>query len=436
MAVGKSLSRVRVAASMFVSVGLTFAALPSPAPALGIEVYAESPSDAMARNIRILAESPREFHALVGAGKAALDLGDAQSAAGFFGRAEEVNPSSPIPQAGMGAALVMTGDPNAALTYFSRAEQLGATAAIIGSDRGLAYDLLGKHVVAQTDYRAAMSGPDRDEARRRLALSLAITGKKDEALTALAPLIARGDSGAARCRALVLALTGDTEGAKQTLQARMPGSEAAMGPFFRMLPALSTPQKAAAVNLGIFPDEGVATASAPAVREDRLASIEQLLTRPEPSAEQPAASRYAYSAPARPAVVVQQPRQQPARVQLASAPRQNMQKAAASPSNDLIQTSRVASAPGGKKIWLQLASGGDAGTLPDQFRRIRSRQPSLFEGINGFVADAGSRTRLLIGPFHSDEDARLFADALASIRVDSTRWVSQPGQVVRKLSAQ
>ena len=435
MAVGNSISRMRAVALMFVS-ALALAGLPSAVHALGLQGYAESPADAMARYVRILADSPRDFNALVGAGKASLDLGDAQSAAGFFGRAEEINPGSPIPQAGMGAALVMTGDPQAALTYFARAEQLGATAAMIGSDRGLAYDLLGKHVAAQTDYRAAMNGPDRDEARRRLALSLGITGKKDDALATLAPLLARGDSGAVRCRAMILALSGDAEGAKQTLQARMPGSEAAMGPFFRMLPALSTPQKAAAVNLGIFPGEGSAYASAspgaPAIREDRLASIEQLLAQPQAGPQQPAASRYAYSAPVRPVVVAPA---KPAHVQLASASRTAVQKAK-SPSNDLIEIARVASTSGGKKIWLQLASGSDADALPDQFRRIRSREPSLFEGINGFIADEGSRTRLLIGPFRSDDDARLFADALETVRIDSTRWISQPGQVVRKLSSQ
>lgn len=435
MAVGNSISRMRAVALMFVS-ALALAGLPSAVHALGLQGYAESPADAMARYVRILADSPRDFNALVGAGKASLDLGDAQSAAGFFGRAEEINPTSPVPQAGMGAALVMTGDPQAALTYFARAEQLGATAAMIGSDRGLAYDLLGKHVAAQTDYRAAMNGPDRDEARRRLALSLGITGKKDDALATLVPLLARGDSGAVRCRAMILALSGDAEGAKQTLQARMPGSEAAMGPFFRMLPALSSPQKAAAVNLGIFPGEGSAYASsspgAPAIREDRLASIEQLLAQPQAGPQQPPASRYAYSAPVRPVVVAQA---KPAHVQLASASRTAVQKAK-SPSNDLIEIARVASTSGGKKIWLQLASGSDADALPDQFRRIRSREPSLFEGISGFIADEGSRTRLLIGPFRSDDDARLFADALETVRIDSTRWISQPGQVVRKLSSQ
>lgn len=433
MAVGIFMTRARAAALMFAGAGLALSALPSAALAVGVPVYAETPADALARNVRILAGQSKDFLALVGAGKAALQLGDAQAAAGFFFRAEEVSPASPLPKAGMGAALAMSGDPTAALTYFAKAQRLGASAASIGSDRGLAYDLLGNHIAAQTDYRAAMTGTDRDEARRRLALSLAITGKKGEALATLAPLTARGDSAAARCRALVLALSGDTESAKQTLNARMPGSAAAMGPFFRMLPTLSSPQKAAAVNLGIFPGTGTGFASAPgstqaAPYQDRLASIEQLLAQPQPQLVQ-AAPTYTYAAPA-PAV---QPQRPPVHIASVSRPRI---EAAASPKNDIIETKRVASSPGGKKIWLQLASGSNAGEFAGQFERIRSRKPSLFSGISGYVADDDKRARLVIGPFHTEEDARLFADALETVRIDAFRWVSKPEQVVRKLPAQ
>jgi Flp pilus assembly protein TadD len=396
-----------------------------------VPVYAESPADSLARNVRILAESPKNFTALLSAGKAALQLGDAQAAAGFFGQAEEVSPSSPLPKAGMGAALVATGDPDGALIYFARAQQLGATAASLGCDRGLAYDLLGKQVAAQTDYRAALSGNDRDEARRRLALSLAIGGNQSLALETLQPLIQRQDTAAWRVRALVLALAGDLAKAKAALDSRMPGASASMDPFFRRLPTLTSGQKAAAVHLGIFPDSGTSYASAaqqsqPA-REDRLASIDQLLTQSESQPQiwpvQQQAPTYSYAPPA------VAPQQSPP-VHLASVPRNQVK--AASPNNDLIQTKRVPSS-GGRKIWLQLASGSDVAELPDQFRKLRARKPSLFEGISGYVADEQAKARLVIGPFHSEEDARLFADALTSVRIDSRRWVSEPGEVVRKL---
>ena len=135
------------------------------------------------------------FQALIGAGKAALEIGDAQAAAGFFARADEVNPRSPLPQAGMGAVSVANGEPQAALPYFKRAQQLGAPLATFGCDRGLAYDLLGQQAQAQADYRAALGGRDGDEARRRLALSLAISGDRAGALQTLGAAVGQG-----RCR--------------------------------------------------------------------------------------------------------------------------------------------------------------------------------------------------------------------------------------------
>jgi hypothetical protein len=120
---------------------------------------------------------------------------------------------------------------------------------------------------------------------------------------------------------------------------------------------------------------------------------------------------------------------------MASAPRSAVTKAA-SPNNELIQTKRVAAEPGTRKIWLQLASDGDAAELPGQFRRIRSREPKLFTGITGYIADSEARSRLLIGPFHSREDAQMFADALSTVRINASSFTSDPGQVVRKLSNQ
>jgi hypothetical protein len=204
-----------------------------------------------------------------------------------------------------------------------------------------------------------------------------------------------------------------------------------MDPFFRRLPTLTSGQKAAAVHLGIFPDSGVSMASA-SPGADRLASIEQLLIgqqqQQQPQAAAQSARRYTYAAPA-PAPVQQQ-----LPVQLASV--STPQIKAASPNNELIQTQRIASAPGTKKIWLQLAAGKNPTALRGEFREIRSREPSLFEGINGYIADEDARSRLVIGPFHTVEDARLFADALESVRIRSFRWVSPPGQVVRKLPPQ
>jgi Flp pilus assembly protein TadD len=420
MAKGPS-DRVRIAALILALVGSVLALAPAQAQvAVG---FAESPADALARNMKLLGSSPRNFNALIGAGRAALALGDTQAAAGFFGRAEEVWPSSPLAQAGMGAALALDGDGRGALQYFARAVQRGATASMIGCDRGLAYDLLGQHAQAQADYRAALAGADRDEARRRLALSLAITGNKAEALSTLAPLMARGDAAAARTRVFVLALTGDTAGAKAALDAAMPGSSSRMVYFFQKLPSLRSDQKAAAVNLGFFPGSAVQSASPGPVTtltfgsgttetakpdRDRIDSIQQWLaqTAPQQSAARPPAAQTA---------------------SVALPPRATGQPAR---KTDLS----AAVVPMGKRrYWVQLASGRNAAALPEQFHRIKSRYSDMLQGINGYVAQEPDKYRLLIGPFASSADASDFADALESARVSAFTWTSDPGQTIRKL---
>ena len=427
--------RVRVASLMlgFVGLALAFTSAQAPAQASAAQrntMQRETPSAALARHIRVLATSPRDFTALIGAGRAAVALGDTQAAVGFFGRAEEISPRSPLPLAGMGSAMAVDGDASGALSYFTRAQQLGASIVVIGADRGLAYDLLGRHSEAQADYRTAMLGNDADEARRRLALSLAITGDKAGALQTLAPLTARGDVGAARSRAFVLALSGDLEGARRSLDIAMPGSSTRMAPFLAKLPSLRSDQKAAAVNLGIFPTAGQSTyayvpqpsagpppartqrerpqpgssvAGAMPMPSDRLASIDSLLKSPAPSASEP-------------------PMRAPVRI--------------ASNSNAVRrQVTRSAAAVGElrPRVWVQLASGPNATALPDQFARLKKRHRDVFDGISGYVAEGSDRSRLLIGPFKNKYEASIFIRDLESVHVNAFSWTSRPGDPIRKL---
>ena len=251
------------------------AAPPLPAPLRPGEV--QTPAGALARALRTLAQSPRDFTALITAGRAALDLGDTQAAIGFFGRAEEVRPSDPAPKIGMGAATVITGDAAGALRWFFEAQRLGATSAALGADRGLAQDLLGNQPSAQVDYRAALGGREADEARRRLALSLGISSDRTAAFAALQPLLLRRDPAAQRVRAFVLALVGDERGASSAIDQAMPGSGSRMAGFFRLLPTLTAPQKAAAVHLGVFPDPS----------EIRVAAVSPRVVAAPPAATYP-----------------------------------------------------------------------------------------------------------------------------------------------------
>ena len=220
--------------------------------------YAISPADpgtSLAGALRTLSSNPRNFQALITAGRASLDMGDTQAAAGFYGRAEEASPQSPVPKIGIGAAMTAMGDARGAMTYFDRAQGLGAAHSSLALDRGLAFDLLGQQSKAQSDYRVAMFGAQADEARRRLALSLAISKDIRGAAAMLEPLLKRRDPGAVRTNAFVLALAGDREGARRTIDAALPGAGARFEPFFRLLPVLRPDEKAMAVHLGEFPKD-------------------------------------------------------------------------------------------------------------------------------------------------------------------------------------
>lgn len=394
------------------------AALPAPAAAQGsYSPYDETPSAALARYVRTLASSPRDFNTLIGAGRAALALGDVHAAAGFFARADEVSPKNPQPQAGMGAVSVANGEPLAALPYFARAQQLGAPVSSFACDRGLAFDLLGRQAEAQADYRLALTGRDGEEARRRLALSLAISGDRAGALAAIAPLLSKNDAGALRARAFVLALTGDSRGAMTAIDGAMPGSWSRVAPFLSRLPALKAGEKAAAVNLGIFPeagDTGYASASPGAgssgiliaeTQTNRLPGVDALLGGPAApaAAAPPPPAQVAYvPAPRRPVATAQAPRTQ-------------------------VRA---------KKIWLQLASGQNADALPSQFNRIKSRNRDLFDGIKGFVAKGPDRARLVIGPFRSADDAEIFAEDLESVDVTAFRWSNSESDTIVPLGTE
>jgi len=366
--------------------------------------YNESPAAALARYVRTLASDPTDFQSLIGAGKAALELGDAQAAGGFFARADEVNPRSPLPQAGMGAVAVANGDAQGALPYFQRAQQRGELVASFACDRGLAFDLLGQQAKAQADYRLAISGRDGDEARRRLALSLAISGNRAAALQTLAPLSARGDAGVPRVRAFIFALTGDSNAAMTAINAAMPGSWSRVAPFVQRLPSLSAGQKAAAVNLGIFPDNGQATyAAAPAAPSvDRLADLEALLrVGPAPqSAQTPAVQR---SARAVQASYVRQ-----------VAPASSFQP----------------------KIWLELGSGSDDDALSGKFERLKSRNPDLFDGLTPYVARTAAGSRLLVGPFRGRSDAQNLAADFATVGIDASNFTNSQADRIAPLASE
>lgn len=215
-------------------------------------VAAPSPdADALAADMRLLAENPEDLATLIDAGERATRLGDTAAAAALFTRAERIAPQNTHLQAANAALMVRNERPGEALRAFAQAEANGQDLTPYLADRGLAYDLIGDQARAQRDYRDALKHRANDETTRRYALSLAISGKRDQALDLLDPLVRRSDRGGWRVRSFVLAITGDQAGARQIATSMLPPTMATgLDHFFATLPALPPADRAFAVHFG------------------------------------------------------------------------------------------------------------------------------------------------------------------------------------------
>lgn len=264
MAAMKSISRL-AGRSALIALASGFVLLASPVSAQEIvqQLPSSGPGERLDQSLRILRSNPNDVFALVGAGEASLDLNDPAMALGHFQRADQINPRDKRVKIGMGRALVMLERPNDALAYFNEAERLGARESEFAADRGLAYDLIGNPTAAQADYRIAMKSDPSNTVIRRMAISLGISGKPNDAIRLLQPLIQRGDKGALRDEAFIRAMNDDQKGAQQIAQMAMPGASAAQfDPFFRRLPELNAAERARAVHFGDMPVKGTRYASA------------------------------------------------------------------------------------------------------------------------------------------------------------------------------
>ncbi|MCX9147111.1 SPOR domain-containing protein [Erythrobacter sp. WG] len=222
------------------------------------EVVQQLPSAEVQRLNRALvtlSRMPRDRDTLLEAGQAALGVGDLEAAVGFFGRAADVDPGYPGVAQGLGAVYLRSGRAGEALVQFDRALAAGGDERALASDRALSLDLVGDQTAAQSAYfRALQLDPADDEARRRLAVSFAISGNRARFEETLRPLLDRRDMAAQRARAFGLAIMGESDRAAAIVEQVMPRDLATrLVPYLGYMPRLTKPQQAAAANLGIFP---------------------------------------------------------------------------------------------------------------------------------------------------------------------------------------
>jgi hypothetical protein len=88
------------------------------------------------------------------------------------------------------------------------------------------------------------------------------------------------------------------------------------------------------------------------------------------------------------------------------------------------------------KIWLQLASGENVDDLASRFRRLKEKNPDIFDGIKPYIARSGDRARLLVGPFRGDSDATIFGEDLKTIGVDAFRFTNSQTDRIAPLATE
>jgi Flp pilus assembly protein TadD len=489
--------------------GSLFAALPMaalavtlmPAPACAQDVIAREvvqplPSPEVQRLNRALvalAKTPRDRDALIEAGNAALGVDDLEAAIGFFGRAAEVDPSYPGVAQGLGSVYLRAGRAGEALAQFDRALAAGVPERDVLTDQALTLDLVGEHSAAQTAYTRALTlDPANDEARRRLAISHAITGNRARFEETLRPLLDRRDTAAQRARAFGLAILGDNERAASIVEQVMPRDLAIkLVPYLAYMPRLTKPQQAAAANLGIFPraadigrddprlarftrEERVADKLAPAgpPLDARTAPPPTLAELAPPRAATPAPTAAATPPEVRPSVSTvaaaaaitptpaptptraapPPPAPAPLRVADAFADFGSAPLPDAKVSGDAVDLSRItvtreAPPPPPEKpkpkepakpvhpsrVWVQVATGKDIKALGFDWRRISKSGGAPLAKLKPHTTRWGAANRLLAGPVDSRDKGEALVRELKAKGLDSFLYVSPEGEEIQPL---
>jgi Flp pilus assembly protein TadD len=367
-------------------------------------------AEALSRYLRILATTPDNIAALVGAGRAALDVGDTNAAAGFLSRADTLDSRNGQVKAGLAETMLANGNARAALRLFNEAVSLGVNQADIAADRGLAYDLRGAPKRAQADYGLAQRVHPSDEVTRRLALSYAIAGDRASALATLDPLLRKQDVPAWRDRIFVYALTGDIADAQHDASLVLPPTQVAeLAPYLPRLAGLKASEKAAAVHLGRFPGETPPPVKPVVVAAPRIPIDRATLTPSAPAqsfAEVAAAAQAKTAEPApnaEPSPAVQAKLDARAR---AAERRREQAEAAAKAKREKEAEAREVARRNPARHWVQIAGGANKRDLGKEWDKLKGKWSSQLAGRTPWTTHYRFTNRLLIGPFPTSKAAQ------------------------------
>ncbi|NQX93451.1 MAG: tetratricopeptide repeat protein [Erythrobacter sp.] len=404
-----------------------------------------------------LAKEPKSVPKLLEAGNAALAVNDLDAALGFFRRLTEIEPENEPATLGLARVYLRSGRPVRALLYFDAAQSRGAGPLAIGSDQALTYDMLGDQATAQFEYsRVIKASPKDDEARRRLAISYAISGNRSGFEATLRPLIDRRDFAAFRARTFGLAIVGEQDRAAAIADAVMPRNLAQrITPYLKFMPRLTRAQQAAAANLGVFPKAADIGRDAPGVVAYMRRFPDPQPSQPELASAAPTGVDERLAPTGTPLDQAENPpssgpsqtdaQAEPARVADAFDDRGQPQadSSLSGPDKDAVDIAAIdvpREAPpepeppkNPSRFWVQLATGRDLEALGFDWRRIRRKAPDLLRPYTAHTVPWGQANRLLAGPLESRQQARQLINALNRKGLDSFGYTSPEGAEIQEL---
>jgi len=181
----------------------------------------------------------------------------------------------------------------------------------------------------------------------------------------------------------------------------------------------------ASANLRAWSSIGSApTVSAAAAATPRLDFSEVAATVASLSTE-PAADAKAEPAPATPPATTRTRRGAPVVAAARATPRASATPPRATPKPPANPS----------RIWVQLGYSENRDAFTHDLKRMRGAAPDLFRGRNPFVASAGNRHRLLVGPFETRTAAQAFVNGLKAKEISAVTWTSPAGTEVARLAA-
>ena len=235
--------------------------------------------DAMQR----IGRNPKDLDALIDAGNASVQLGDANTAIDFFTRAEAISPNNGDVKLGLARAMLRKENPVEALRLFDGAARLGMPEREFAIERGLAYDLIGDFANADRQYQLAALSGGSNELDLRRGISLGVQGREAESMRLMAPMLTENDPAAWRAQAFIYASNGRMAQADEVAVSFLGAQKAgAMKPFFERMPLLTPAQKMAAIHYGHFPTQNIGRDSAEIIAMRGGSSGDRLTPQGEP----------------------------------------------------------------------------------------------------------------------------------------------------------